>query len=66
MNCGRVENPTFLISTNLNDNLGKFDPKSDKGTFIGNSKISKAYRVYNFKTLEIEEFIDVKFNEFQA
>ncbi|RDX91260.1 hypothetical protein CR513_26776, partial [Mucuna pruriens] len=27
------------------DNLGKFDPKSDKGTFLGNSIASKAYKL---------------------
>ncbi|RDY11998.1 hypothetical protein CR513_03233, partial [Mucuna pruriens] len=45
------------------DNLSKFDPKSDKGTFIGYSTMSKAYRVYNFRTLKVEESIHVKFND---
>ncbi|RDY10490.1 hypothetical protein CR513_04986, partial [Mucuna pruriens] len=39
------------------DNLVKFDPKSDKGTFIGYSTVTKAYKVYNSKTLKVEEFI---------
>ncbi|RDX77108.1 hypothetical protein CR513_42812, partial [Mucuna pruriens] len=30
MNCGRIDNPTFLISTLSNDNLGKFDPNQIK------------------------------------
>ncbi|RDY08300.1 hypothetical protein CR513_07491, partial [Mucuna pruriens] len=39
------------------DNLRKFDPKSDKGTFLGYSTSSKAYRVYNFRTLKVEGYI---------
>ncbi|RDX77486.1 hypothetical protein CR513_42384, partial [Mucuna pruriens] len=59
-------NLTFLISTllgfycfilNTKDNLGKFDSKSDKGTFIGYSTMSKAYKVYNPRTLKVEESI---------
>ncbi|RDY03893.1 hypothetical protein CR513_12471, partial [Mucuna pruriens] len=34
-----------------NKNLGKFDPKSDNGVFIGYFETSKAYRVYNSRTL---------------
>ncbi|RDX64256.1 hypothetical protein CR513_57208, partial [Mucuna pruriens] len=52
MNCGTTK-----------DNLGNFDPKSDNGTFLGYSKTSKAYRVYNSRTLTIEESIHVKFND---
>ncbi|RDY03935.1 hypothetical protein CR513_12412, partial [Mucuna pruriens] len=39
------------------DNLGKFDPKSDKGTFLGYLTTSKAYRVYNCRTLKVDESI---------
>ncbi|RDX96785.1 hypothetical protein CR513_20518, partial [Mucuna pruriens] len=63
MNCGSVDNPTFLISTFSDDNLCKFDPKSDKGTFIGYSTTSKAYKVYNYRTLKVENSIHVKFND---
>ncbi|RDX88566.1 hypothetical protein CR513_29822, partial [Mucuna pruriens] len=63
MNCGRRDNLTFLISIILDDNLDKFDPKSDKGTFLGYSTTSKAYIVYNFRTLKFEESIHVKFND---
>ncbi|RDY13277.1 hypothetical protein CR513_01830, partial [Mucuna pruriens] len=34
-----------------------------KRTFLGYSKISKAYRVYNSRTLTVEESIHVKFND---
>ncbi|RDX92477.1 hypothetical protein CR513_25380, partial [Mucuna pruriens] len=47
------------------DNLGKFDPKSNNGTFLGYSKTSKAYRIYNFRTLTVEESIHMKFNDFK-
>ncbi|RDX92696.1 hypothetical protein CR513_25138, partial [Mucuna pruriens] len=55
----RVDNLTYFISNllDVNDNVRKFDPKSDKGTFLGNSYTSKAYRVYNSKTLTIHESI---------
>ncbi|RDX79009.1 hypothetical protein CR513_40613, partial [Mucuna pruriens] len=49
MNCGRC----FILNTK--DNLGRFDPKSNKGTFFGYFKASKAYRVYNS--------IQVRFND---
>ncbi|KAH9763080.1 hypothetical protein KPL70_001052 [Citrus sinensis] len=39
---------------NVEDNLGKFDPKSDVGIFLGYSNSSKAYRVYNKRTLDEE------------
>ncbi|RDX73321.1 hypothetical protein CR513_47095, partial [Mucuna pruriens] len=57
MNCGRIDNPTHM---NTKDNLGKFDPKSDKGTFLGYSTMSKAYEVYNSRTLTVEESIHMK------
>ena len=44
--------------------LGKFDSKSDIGIFLGYSSSSKAYRVYNKRTLVIEESIHVNFDEF--
>ncbi|RDX98446.1 hypothetical protein CR513_18620, partial [Mucuna pruriens] len=43
--------------------MGKFDTKSDKGTFLGYSNVSKAYKLYNSRTVTIEEFIHVGFND---
>jgi hypothetical protein len=40
---------------NDKDNLGKFDAKSDEGIFLGYSMNIKAYRVYNKRSLTIEE-----------
>ncbi|KAH9781762.1 Integrase catalytic domain-containing protein [Citrus sinensis] len=48
---------------NIKDNLGKFDPKSDVGIFLGYSNSSKAYRVYNKRTLVVEESMHVTFDE---
>ena len=51
----------FILNTR--DNLGKFDAKSDKGIFLGYSQISKAYRVFNKRTLVVEESMHVVFDE---
>lgn len=51
----------FILNTK--DNLGKFDPKSDVGIFLGYSNSSKAYRVYNKRTLVVEESMNVTFDE---
>lgn len=40
-------------------NLGKFDPKSDEGIFLGYSTSSRAYRVYNTITETVMESINV-------
>ncbi|XP_059632627.1 uncharacterized protein LOC132275215 [Cornus florida] len=54
---------TFGDNSKGKDNLGKFDAKSDEGIFLGYSSISKAYRVYNKKTLLVVESIHVVFDE---
>ncbi|KAH9669926.1 hypothetical protein KPL70_021986 [Citrus sinensis] len=51
----------FVLNTK--DNLGKFDPKSDVGIFLGYSNSSKTYRVYNKRTLIVEESMHVTFDE---
>lgn len=68
---GRKQNISYFhvfgckcfILNNDKDNLGKFDKKSDKGIFLGYSLSSKAYRVYNKRTLVIEESMHVSFDE---
>ena len=45
------------------DNLGKFDAKTDIGVFLGYSNSSKAYRIFNKKTLIVEESMHAKFDE---
>ena len=48
---------------NGKDNLGKFDAKSDEAIFLEYSTTSKAYRVFNKRTLTVEESIHITFNE---
>ncbi|KAL5559477.1 hypothetical protein UlMin_035688 [Ulmus minor] len=45
------------------DDLGKFDSKSDVGIFLGYSSSSKSYRVYNRRTLVVEESMHIVFDE---
>ena len=69
MSYGKVKSLTFpfgckvYIHNNGKDNLGKFDEKSDIGTFLGYSSTSKAYRVYNHRTKVVEESIHVRFDD---
>ena len=51
----------FILYTE--DNLDKFDPKSDKGIFIGYSNRSKANKVFNLRTNTIKETMHVSFDE---
>jgi len=44
-------------------NLAKFDAKVDDGIFLGYSSTNKAYRVFNKRTLVVEESIHVAFDE---
>ncbi|GJR50839.1 putative ribonuclease H-like domain-containing protein [Tanacetum coccineum] len=48
---------------NTLDHLGKFDGKADEGFFVGYSTNSKAYRVFNSRTMIVEENLYVKFRE---
>ena len=51
---------------NGKDNLGKFDAKSDETIFFKYSSTSKAFQVYNKKTLQVKESIYVVFDEFPS
>ena len=48
---------------NIKDNLGKFDAKSNVRIFLSYSSSSKAYRVFNKKTMVVEESVHVVFDE---
>ena len=70
MSFGKTRNTTLAISKsfgckffilNTKDNLGKFDAKSNVGIFLGYSTSSKAFRVFNKRTIVIEEYIHVIF-----
>jgi hypothetical protein len=45
------------------ENLYKFDNKSDEAIFIGYSSHNKAYRVYNLRTQNVIETINVVIND---
>nr|KAJ0227803.1 hypothetical protein LSAT_V11C100040470 [Lactuca sativa] len=48
---------------NQRDLRSKFEPKADKGIFVGYSSISKAFRVFHVNRQCVEESIHVKFDE---
>ncbi|KAF7123464.1 hypothetical protein RHSIM_Rhsim12G0122300 [Rhododendron simsii] len=52
-----------FVHNNDMDDLGKFDARSDEGIFVGYSTSSKAYRVFNKRTLVVEESVHVAFDE---
>ena len=45
------------------ENVEKFDSRSDEGIFLGYSSTSKAYRVYNKRTMKVMETVNVVINE---
>ena len=45
------------------ENVGKFDSWSDEGIFLGYSSTSKAYRVYNRRTIKVMETVNVVIDE---
>ena len=51
----------FILNTK--DNLWKFVAKSDVGIFLGYSSSSKAFRVFNKRTMVVDESIHVIFYE---
>ena len=51
----------FILNTK--DSLGKFDSKSYFGIFLGYFETSKAFGVYNSKTLVVEEATHTIFDE---
>ncbi|GJW93808.1 putative ribonuclease H-like domain-containing protein [Tanacetum coccineum] len=53
--------PVTILNTL--DHLGKFDGKADEGFFIGYSRNSKAFRVFNSRTMIVEETLHVTFLE---
>ena len=51
----------FILNTK--DNLETFDSKADEGIFLGYSTSNKVYRVFNKRTLVVEESMYVVFYE---
>ena len=52
-----------FIHNNGKDHLTAFDAKEDVGIILGYSSVSKAYRVFNKRTLTVEESTHVVFEE---
>ena len=52
-----------FVLNNGKDNLGKFNSKADKGIFLGYSLHGYAYRVYNRRTMLVEESMRIAFDE---
>ena len=52
-----------FVLNNGKERLEKFDVKSDEAIFLGYSSSSKAFRVFNKRTLVVEESIHVVFDE---
>ena len=52
-----------FVLNNGKESLGKFDAKADEGIFLGYSLHSEAFRIYNKRTMTIEESIHVSFDE---
>ena len=45
------------------ENVGKFNSRSDEGIFLGYSSTSKAYWVYNKKTMKVMETVNIIIDE---
>ena len=62
MNYFRIFGSTCFILEDR-ENVGKFDSRSDEGIFLGYSSTSKAYRVYNRRTIKVMETVNVVIDE---
>jgi len=51
------------VHNNGKNALGKFDHRSDEAIFLGYSSYSKAYKVFNKRTLCVEESVHVLFDQ---
>ena len=58
----RIFGSTYFILKDR-ENVGKFDSRSDEGIFLGYSSTSKAYRVYNKRTMKAMETVNVVIDE---
>ena len=58
----RIFGSTYFILKDR-ENVGKFDSRSDEGIFLGYSSTSKAYQVYNKRTMKVMEIVNVVIDE---
>nr|GEW56237.1 hypothetical protein [Tanacetum cinerariifolium] len=54
---------SLCYPTNDNEDLGKLQPTTDTGIFVGYAPSRKGYRIYNKRTRRIMETIHVQFDE---
>ena len=59
----RVFGCKCYVHNNVKDALGKFDPRSGETIFLGYFSHSKAYKVFNKRTLSVEESVHVLFDK---
>ena len=59
----RVFGCRCFVLNNRKESLSKFDAKADEAIFLGYSLQSKAYRVFNRRTLSMEESVHVVCDE---
>jgi len=59
----RVFGCKCYVYNNGKESLGKFDHRSDEVIFLGYSSCSKAYKVFNERTLCVEEGVHELFDE---
>ena len=59
----RVFGCKCFVLNNGKESLGKFDAKADEAIFLGYSLNSKAYRVFNKRTLCVEESVHIVCDE---
>ena len=52
-----------MLHQNIDENIGKFEPRADEGILLGYSPHSKAYKCYNKMLGKIVESIDVVVDE---
>ncbi|PKA62339.1 putative mitochondrial protein [Apostasia shenzhenica] len=57
----RVFGCNCFVLNNGKDDLKKFNPKANEAIFLGYSLTNKAYRVYNTRTMLVDESIHVQF-----
>ena len=62
----RVFGCKCYVHNNGKEPLGKFDPRIDEAIFLGYSSHSKAYKVFNKRTICVEESVHVLFNEINS
>ncbi|GKB30709.1 hypothetical protein Tco_0870110 [Tanacetum coccineum] len=53
--------PVTILNTR--DHLGKFHRKADEGFFVGYSVVNKVMRVFNKRTMIVEETLNIRFLE---